>query len=944
MVKWVQKMVTIRCYRCLMSMLEKGESVWAANRDWGTWFGESEVTSRGIYNEDLASPSVKRSKREGHILVAFFGDSSYGWFELAELIPFEPNFDEKSRQTSSKTFVRAVEDAVDELNRRSWLGLACRCRNPYNFRPTTVDGSYAVDVGDNESGIFSVSQIKKARDNFRPREMLVFMKKLALTPMADGNKSINFVKHRASALAYRKAKFEEFDETYAQAFGAHPVRPDPKTAADLQKEPSRAPLSGPLVFAEALGKGKAAAKSAKPRDQVDRDRYLFKRRDELHKVKARKAGKGQPPSEPTQLDRSNMSGRETSTSAENQVLQITGVGDSSQSPSDQPTSATKSTGDNGMKLHVEDSESGPKKSKAKKRPAGKLLSEDSVPEKKKKKRKKEAGAEFSSDHNQIPMVSGGGVSVVKAAGTMDQDSSTAEFKFEAGNQNKDDSKSVCVTSTVEGNLKEKQTEDDAALTAIPLDSMKTKQIDGSRNNEAELRKYIADLRALALNHFHCAERSGSLFVRNIFLKYRALVYQKSLVSLVPADADPSESRMSKLPSSAEVLDNHPTDHVKETLPVKPVKLLKPSSRAEDPTIGGRKRGSSDRQEEIAAKRKKKITTLKAMSTEKKSLQKASDAHRGEATGKLAALTSASVRSESYKRTEPVVKLSDPTMLIMKFPPGAALPSLNELKAKFTRFGTLDASKTRIFWQSSQVRLVYLHRKQAESASKFASSVWNTNVRCSLRDLSADTLDSGQSKVEDAAVSASNIRESGIEQRQMPKLAPPQLSSQLKSCLKKLPVDEGGSMSSGGNGSGRGTRVKFVLGGEESSNTEQLMVGSKHVNSNASFVEGAVSSSSSSTSHAMDFNSKNIQKVISSSQLPSVPLLPAQFPEASNNMFFNEGTSRNIPNFNIQPLAPPMMPRTPDNDITQQMISLLTKCSEVVSSLKGTLGYVPYHPL
>ncbi|KAK9292651.1 hypothetical protein L1049_020628 [Liquidambar formosana] len=127
------------------------------------------------------------------------------------------------------------------MSRRRALGLACRCRNPYNFRPTGVQGYFAVDVGDYEpGGVYSAIQIRKSRDSFRPSETLDFIKQLALTPRDSDQKSIDWVKNKATVFAYRKAVFEEFDETYAQAFGMQPVRPshEPK---DLSGVPVKVP-------------------------------------------------------------------------------------------------------------------------------------------------------------------------------------------------------------------------------------------------------------------------------------------------------------------------------------------------------------------------------------------------------------------------------------------------------------------------------------------------------------------------------------------------------------------------------------------------------------------------------------------------------------------------------------------------------------------------------
>lgn len=204
---------------------EIGDMIWGKVKSHPWWPGV-------IYNESFASPSVRRTKREGHVLVAFFGDSSYGWFEPEELIPFESNYSEKSRQTNSRTFVKAVEDAVDEVSRRSGLGLACRCRNRYNFRPGNAQGYYAVDLNDYETGaVYSVSQIRKARESFQPRDTVAFIKQLALIARDEVYTSIYFVKNKATASAYRKAVFEEFDETYAQAFGQQPVRPSRESLA-----------------------------------------------------------------------------------------------------------------------------------------------------------------------------------------------------------------------------------------------------------------------------------------------------------------------------------------------------------------------------------------------------------------------------------------------------------------------------------------------------------------------------------------------------------------------------------------------------------------------------------------------------------------------------------------------------------------------------------------
>ncbi|KAI3996570.1 hypothetical protein MKX01_009402 [Papaver californicum] len=271
---------------------EPGDMVWGKVKSHPWWPGQ-------VFSEAYATTSVRRSKRVGHVLVAFFGDSSYGWFDPAEIIPFEPNYAEKSQQTTMRIFVRAVEEAVDEVRRRASLGLVCCCRNPHNFRPTNIRGQFTVDVLDYEGGTYSVKEIKKARDSFQPGEALSFVQQLAANPRDYNEKDnerngMDRIKNVATFLALRKETYEEFDETYSQAFGALSARPDTSATRVLDqaaKVPLRAPLSGPLVIAEALGE-KGFTKSSNVKDKAKKDKILLKRRDKPNVPKAPKISKG----------------------------------------------------------------------------------------------------------------------------------------------------------------------------------------------------------------------------------------------------------------------------------------------------------------------------------------------------------------------------------------------------------------------------------------------------------------------------------------------------------------------------------------------------------------------------------------------------------------------------------------------------------------------------
>ncbi|KAH7519073.1 hypothetical protein JRO89_XSUnG0140500 [Xanthoceras sorbifolium] len=158
-----------------------------------------------IYNEAFALPCARNAMREGRVLVSFFGDTSCGWFDPIELIQFDINYIEKSKQTNDMAFISVVQEAEDEACRRAALGLLCHCRNPTNFRATGLKGFVEVDVyGYPPSGLYSMKQIESARDGFKLIEMLVF---------------------------------EEVDETYIQAIGVQTIcSTDSNCALDLHEQ------------------------------------------------------------------------------------------------------------------------------------------------------------------------------------------------------------------------------------------------------------------------------------------------------------------------------------------------------------------------------------------------------------------------------------------------------------------------------------------------------------------------------------------------------------------------------------------------------------------------------------------------------------------------------------------------------------------------------------
>ncbi|GLJ46067.1 hypothetical protein SUGI_0970500 [Cryptomeria japonica] len=192
------------------SKFQEGDMVWAKVKSHPWWPGQ-------VYNPIFAAPKARKLKPD-HILIAFFGDSSYGWFLESDLVPFEQNYVEKSKQSTQRGFTKAVEEAVDEISRRAALGLMCVCRNGDAFRPRKQEGYVNVDVqGYVNPGLYSFRQIKVAKNAFKPADMLSFVRNLAVLPGSGEVKCISGIKSVAEVLAYRVATFVSINEDYQSA-------------------------------------------------------------------------------------------------------------------------------------------------------------------------------------------------------------------------------------------------------------------------------------------------------------------------------------------------------------------------------------------------------------------------------------------------------------------------------------------------------------------------------------------------------------------------------------------------------------------------------------------------------------------------------------------------------------------------------------------------------
>ncbi|KAK3183575.1 hypothetical protein Dsin_030861 [Dipteronia sinensis] len=96
-----------------------GDFVWGKIKSYPWWPGQ-------VYASMDASDYALKVKQRNRILVAYF-DGTFAWCHPSQLKPFEENFVELSKQSSSKNFVNAVQKALEEIGRLVELKMTCSC-------------------------------------------------------------------------------------------------------------------------------------------------------------------------------------------------------------------------------------------------------------------------------------------------------------------------------------------------------------------------------------------------------------------------------------------------------------------------------------------------------------------------------------------------------------------------------------------------------------------------------------------------------------------------------------------------------------------------------------------------------------------------------------------------------------------------------------------------
>ncbi|KAL8475456.1 hypothetical protein ACS0TY_028205 [Phlomoides rotata] len=171
-----------------------GDLVWGKVRSNPWWPGQ-------VYDARDASDFAVKHSQEGRLLVAFFGDGSCSWCLASQLVPFIQNFNQMSRDGPSKSFLNAVQKAVDEVGRLVESRLTCKCiqKKDHLARPVVANSGIKAGVVAPELDIDKQSILE-----FEPDEILKKVMNFAKVVSVDNALELGFL--RSSLSAFYNAK------------------------------------------------------------------------------------------------------------------------------------------------------------------------------------------------------------------------------------------------------------------------------------------------------------------------------------------------------------------------------------------------------------------------------------------------------------------------------------------------------------------------------------------------------------------------------------------------------------------------------------------------------------------------------------------------------------------------------------------------------------------
>ncbi|XP_068643539.1 PWWP domain-containing protein 3-like [Aristolochia californica] len=190
-----------------------GDFVWGKIKSHPWWPGQ-------IYDPLEASDYAGRFRRRDRLLVAYFGDGTFAWCYPSQLKPFGKDFARLYNQSSSRSFINAVEKALDEFGRCVESQMTCSCveARPKLVKPFTMNSGIKEGVTVPEGWIAEHSITR-----FQPVDFLCGLKDVAQAVSVSNTLELTVLKSRLSAFYH------------ARGYGDLPVFYDPQGITDPEE-------------------------------------------------------------------------------------------------------------------------------------------------------------------------------------------------------------------------------------------------------------------------------------------------------------------------------------------------------------------------------------------------------------------------------------------------------------------------------------------------------------------------------------------------------------------------------------------------------------------------------------------------------------------------------------------------------------------------------------
>ncbi|KAL1314793.1 hypothetical protein HN51_041626 [Arachis hypogaea] len=184
-----------------------GDFVWGKIKSHPWWPGQ-------IYDPSDASDFALKLRQKNRLLVAYFGDGTFAWCHPSQLKLFRENFQDMVKQSSSRSFVNAVQEAVNEVGRLVEIKTNC-C--PCASEETRSDFALplAKNAGIKEGVLVPGNGVERFLDFLiNPAELLSRVKQIAEIIAVTNTLDLEILKARLSAFhlargGYKLPKYEE---------------------------------------------------------------------------------------------------------------------------------------------------------------------------------------------------------------------------------------------------------------------------------------------------------------------------------------------------------------------------------------------------------------------------------------------------------------------------------------------------------------------------------------------------------------------------------------------------------------------------------------------------------------------------------------------------------------------------------------------------------------